>query len=152
MPKIKVSINRAPVDGEPLRFRAPCDCSTIDGLVVYYPILSGNAVSSTSRSFTLKDAHGQSVDGIDDLFKKDAVLQVLLDVTNSTAFILNADTNGYIEGKLDEAITSMVAGPGVSVTVKDGVATIGANYQYSQTDLAAGSSSLEEGRLYFVYE
>ena len=43
-------------------------------------------------------------------------------------------------------------GNGISQTQTGNVMTISANYDYGTTDLSAGSSPLETGRLYYVYE
>ena len=94
---IKLSVNFTLADGSEIKFKAPADCSSITGLVISYPDNSGNTVTS---NFVLTDAHGNDVGSINNLFAKNAVVKVILDVTSGQAFVQNADTNAYIEGQL----------------------------------------------------
>ena len=103
MPNIRVDIDYTIKDGTEIKFRSPVDCSQITGLIVYYPGADGNTVS---KVFALSDAHGNNVGDIDHLFAEDVVVKVILDVTKSMAFVQNADTNAYLEGKFAE-FTSM---------------------------------------------
>lgn len=89
MPKIRVDTTYTVIDGSEVVFTAPCNCSEIEGLKVYYP--------DGSKEFTFKDAHGNALTGIGEAFAKGALVKVILDVTNSFAYIQNADTNSYIE-------------------------------------------------------
>ena len=84
---IKIKTKHPVYDGAPITFRAPCDCTEVEG------------VSVNSKNFVFKDAHGVALTGIGNLFVKDAVVKVILDVTNSCAYIQNADTNSYLENK-----------------------------------------------------
>jgi hypothetical protein len=97
MANIRVDIDYIIEDGTEIKFRSPADCSAITGLVVYYPSASG---STTSKVFMLADAHGNNVGDIDHLFAENVVVKVILDVTNSVAFVQNADTNAYLEAQL----------------------------------------------------
>lgn len=99
MTNIRIDIGYAISDGLELKFRSPVDCSAITGLIVYYPGANGN---TTSKVFALADAHGNNVGDIDHLFAEDVVVKVILDVTKGMAFVQNADTNAYLEGKLAE--------------------------------------------------
>ena len=80
-------------DGAEVVFRSPADCSQITGLKVNY--------NGESKEFKLADAHGNNVGDIDHLFAKDAVVKVILDLETSMAFVQNADTNSYLEGRID---------------------------------------------------
>lgn len=84
---IKINTKYPVYDGAPITFRAPCDCTETEG------------VSVNSKNFVFKDAHGVALTGMGNLFVKDAVVKVILDVTNSCAYIQNADTNSYLENK-----------------------------------------------------
>lgn len=84
---IKINTKYPVYDGAPITFRAPCDCTAADG------------ISVNSKNFVFKDAHGVALTGMGNLFLKDAVVKVILDVTNSCAYIQNADTNSYLENK-----------------------------------------------------
>lgn len=89
MPKIKVELNHEIIDGQPITFVAPCDCSETDGLRVSYP--------GGTKDFVFKDAHGNDLSGIGELFLSGAYVRVLVNTVNSYAYIQNADTNKYIE-------------------------------------------------------
>ena len=91
---IRVDLNYTIKDGSEIVFRSPVDCSAITGLVVYYVAEDGSAAS---REFVLTDAHGHDVGDIDHLFSENVVVKVILDVTAGKAYVLNADTNAYIE-------------------------------------------------------
>jgi hypothetical protein len=84
---IKINTKYPVYDGAPITFRAPCDCTAADG------------ISVNSKNFVFKDAHGVALTGMGNLFLKDAVVKVILDVTNGCAYIQNADTNSYLENK-----------------------------------------------------
>ena len=94
---IRVDLNTPIYDGAEVVFRSPVDCSQVTGLIVYYPE-NGN---STSKEFAFADAHGNNVGDIDHLFAENVVVKVILDVTTSMAFVQNADTNAYLEGRFD---------------------------------------------------
>ncbi len=89
MPKIKVVLSKEVIDGQPITFIAPCDCSEATGLKVSYP--------GGTKEFAFKDSHGNNLTGITELFLKDAYVRVIVDTVNGNAFIQNADTNAYIE-------------------------------------------------------
>lgn len=89
MANIKVEISHDLINGQPITFVAPCNCNEITGLNVYYP--------GGSKVFTFKDAHGNALTGIGNLFSKGAYVKAILDVTSGSAYLQNADTNAYIE-------------------------------------------------------
>ena len=110
-------------DGMLLTLRAACDCTAIEGLTVYYPSVSDNAMADTSKAFTFKDAHGNTLTGIGNLFSAGAYIRVILDTTNNFAYIQNADTNGYIEAtKVSKSGDTMTGRLGLNgVTLTEGV-------------------------------
>lgn len=89
MANIRVDLNHELNNGQPVTFVAPCDCTAVTGLKVYH--LGGSQV------FLFKDAHGNSLTGIGNLFESGAIVKALLDTTNGYAYLQNADTNKYIE-------------------------------------------------------
>lgn len=91
MPNIRVDISYTIADGSEVVFSAPCNCSEVTGLKVYHP--------DGAKEFTFKDAHGADLTGIGELFAAGAIVKAILDVTNGHAYIQNADTNAYLEGK-----------------------------------------------------
>ena len=107
MSNIRIDVDYTIKDGTEIKFRSPVDCSAITGLIVYYPGADGNTVS---KVFTLADAHGNNVGDIDHLFAEDVVVKVILDVTKGMAFVQNADTNAYLEGKF-RAVTMFASDP-----------------------------------------
>ena len=91
---IRVDVVQPIKDGTEIKFRSPVDCSQVTGLKVYY--------KGEATEFDFADAHGNNVGDIDHLFAENAVVKVILDVTTNMAFVQNADTNAYLEGKFAE--------------------------------------------------
>ncbi len=89
---IRVDLNTPIKDGTAVVFRSPVDCSEVTGLKVYH--------SGECNEFAFADAHGNNVGDIPNLFAENVVVKVILDVTSGMAFIQNADTNAYLEGRL----------------------------------------------------
>jgi hypothetical protein len=96
---IRVDLNTPINDGTEVVFRSPVDCSQVTGLKVYY---QGN-----SKEFAFADAHGNNVGDIDHLFAENVVVKVILDVTHGMAFVQNADTNAYLEGRFADIIDKL---------------------------------------------
>ena len=96
---IRVDLNTPIYDGAEVVFRSPVDCSQVTGLIVYY--------DGGSQEFAFADAHGNNVGDIDHLFAEDVVVKVILDVTTGMAFVQNADTNAYLEGRFDSIIDQL---------------------------------------------
>lgn len=134
---IRVDLNYPIKDGTEVVFRSPVDCSAVTGLKVYYIGDDGNA---RSKEFMLADAHGNNVGIIDHLFAENVAVKVILDVTTSMAFVQNADTNAYLEGRfaqLEKAIAGCGGGASpLIVTVTDGKAshTNTEIYEHIQSD------------------
>lgn len=103
---IRVDLETTIQDGTEVVFRSPVDCSQITGLIVYFKE-NGN---TTSQEFALADAHGNNVGDIDHLFAENVVVKVILDVAHSMAFVQNADTNAYLEGRFDSLIDDSTIG------------------------------------------
>ena len=95
---IRVNLSYAIIDGSELKFKAPADCSDITGLIVYYP--GENKDNPVSSTFVFADANGNDLATVNNLFKQDAVVKVILDLDSTKAFIQNADTNAYLEEQL----------------------------------------------------
>lgn len=99
MPKIRIDMNTTPSNGRSLTFKSPADCSNITGLIVYYP----DGATTSSKEFKFVDSHGVDVgSGKVSLFAENAFVKIILDTDNGFAFVQNADTNDYLEGKLAE--------------------------------------------------
>lgn len=108
---IRVDLNTPIKDGMDVKFRSPVDCSQVTGLVLYY--------DGSSQEFMFADAHGNNVGDIDHLFTADVVVKVILDLDTGMAFVQNADTNAYLEGRFEDtsdAIICDVSGVGVTMT------------------------------------
>lgn len=95
MANIHAVVQKTIADGYKLKFRTPCDSTTIEGLEVKYP--AKNGVGTLIKNFVFKDAHGTELSGVGNLFVSGVMIEVLLDVTHGVAYIQNADTNSYIE-------------------------------------------------------
>lgn len=96
MANIKVTIDYPIVNGQPLTFKSPTDCSQVTGLTVCY----SEGGTNKSKTFQFADAHGNNVGSID-LFASNVLVKVILDVDASKAYVQNADTNAYLEGRFD---------------------------------------------------
>lgn len=92
MANIKVELSHEIIDGQPVTFVAPCDCTEITCLKVVCP--------SGSKEFIFKDAHGNVLTGLGNLFSSGAYVKAVLDVNNGYAYLQNADTNAYLEGRI----------------------------------------------------
>lgn len=100
MANIHVALDKPISDGSKLKFRTPCDSTTIEGLEVKYP--AKNGVGTLIKKFIFKDAHGVELSGVGNLFVSGVMIEVLLDVSHSVAYIQNADTNSYVESVKSE--------------------------------------------------
>ena len=96
---IRVNLSYPIQDGTEVVFRSPVDCSQVTGLKVYYT----EGENAFSKEFAFADAHGNNVGDIDHLFAENVVVKVILDVTAGMAFVQNADTNAYLEGRFAES-------------------------------------------------
>lgn len=111
---IRVDLNTPIRDGREVVFRSPVDCSQITGLILYYP----ENGSTCSKEFMFADAHGNNVGDIDHLFAENVVVKVILDLDTSMAFVQNADTNAYLEGRFKDLEKQIGAGGGSGECVK----------------------------------
>ena len=92
MANIRLDLQYPIVEGQTLTFKSPANCTSVGGLIVYYPE-GGNVVS---KEFQFADAHGNNIGDLD-LFASDTLVKVILHLASSLAFVQNADTNAYIE-------------------------------------------------------
>lgn len=121
MAYIRVDLQMTAFNGQAVTFKSPVDCSVIDGLRVYYPGADGTETSST---FALADAHGNNVGGAN-LFAANVIVKVILDTEAGMAFVQNADTNAYLEGKFTQVSNAAAA----AQTAASDAATAAANAQ-----------------------
>lgn len=98
MATIKLQLDYTLVDGASVTFKAPCNCDEVTGIKVTYPDTSG---VETFKEFIFKDAHGNDLTGIGDLFVEGAYVKVVLDTNLLVGYIQNADTNAYLEAALN---------------------------------------------------
>lgn len=128
MPKIRIDRAFPIINGQPLTFQSPANCSDITGLIIYYP--EGDV--TTSKEFAFVDAHGVDVgSGTISLFAENALVKIVLDTEAGKAYVQNADTNAYLEGKLAKKAPAPII---------------------SQTDITAGTTALATGQSYHVYK
>lgn len=173
MANVKVTLDYQINDGMSLTFKAPCDCTAVTGLIVYYPNIGEDSTTTVSKTFVFKDAHGNNLAGLGNLFMTGAYVKVILDTTNNFAYIQNADTNTYLEGKItakqDAATainTSNIGQQSVNYATNAGnsntvggfgvnlyVSGIGLKPIYAGVgDLVAGATALSEAHIYLQYE
>lgn len=89
MANIKVNSLCPIYNGMPVTFKAPCDCTAVEGLIV--------SNCENSYAFTFKDAHNNTLTGLGNLFAKGSLVKAILDTENGAAYLQNADTNRYLE-------------------------------------------------------
>lgn len=97
MAKIRVDLAETLVDGIDIKFKAPCACNEITGLIVYYP---AEDETMKSKELVFRDAHGNDLTGIGNLFSKDAYVKIIVDSENGYAYLQNADNNGYLNSAI----------------------------------------------------
>ena len=93
MAKIKINIPKEPYEGMLVSFKAPCNSTEADGLFVEFEYIGNPA----SQEYVFKDAHGNNLAGVP-LFARGSAVSVLL--CSDGAYVQNADTNKYLEGRL----------------------------------------------------
>ena len=101
MANIKITVEGPLMDGHKVTFKAPCNCSIVEKLDVRY--IENN--TQKSKLFTMKDAHGNDLTGLGNLFTEGAYVDVVLDPNSGSAYLQNAGTNGYLEERLKTAGT-----------------------------------------------
>ena len=145
MAVIKLEIDYPIQDGSTITFKAPCDCTEVTGIKVYYPNITESEVTTVNKTFAFKDCHLNTVSSLENLFTSGAYLKAILDVTNGYAFVQNSDTNGYLESKivsLDERITDKILKTNVSVATSAWVSsTVHEYYPYQATINITGATS-----------
>lgn len=92
MAQIKIELLAPPVDGMDIKFKAPCNCTAVTGILVSYP--------DGEQAFTFRDSHCNNLAGIGNLFSSGAYVKAILDTNNGYAYLQNADTNGYLENMM----------------------------------------------------
>lgn len=97
MAKIRIDLAETLVDGMDIKFKAPCSCNEIVGLIVYYP---AEDETTKTKDFVFRDAHGNDLTGIGNLFAKDAYVKVIVDTEKGYAYLQNADNNGYLNSAI----------------------------------------------------
>jgi len=105
MAYIKIKLDAALMDGHNVTFKAPCDCTAIEGLKVCY--IENNSLQE--KTFSMKDTHGNTLAGLGNLFAAGSYVHAILDSVNLIAYLQNAATNGYLEGKLKAAEAAIAA-------------------------------------------
>lgn len=85
----KVERTAPAVHGEEITIQTPCDCTAVTGVQI------------AGVAYPFYDASGRSLADIDGLFANGSLIRVMIDTENTRAYILNADTNAYLEAKFD---------------------------------------------------
>lgn len=83
MAHIKIDWPAPPVDGAEVKFKAPCDSSQVEGLLLSYVDAAG---AEASKSFAFRDSSGDVLNGHGGLFCSGALVKVTLDVTKGYAY------------------------------------------------------------------
>lgn len=94
---VRVNLSTPIYDGMEVVFKAPCDADQVTGLILYYP----KGTEEVSSVFAFADAQTNDLGNIDNLFFAGAVVKVILDTETNRAFVQNAATNAYLEGRFE---------------------------------------------------
>ena len=146
MANVIVEVGKPITDGSKLKFRTPCDSSTIDYLEVKYP--ANNGVGTLVKKFVFKDAHGTELSGVGNLFVGGVLIEVLLDVTHGVAYIKNADTNSYVESvkndvqRLEEKQKQFLESVGKTVKECENIATSAEGFAKAMQDATERAESV----------
>lgn len=100
MALIKLELDYPIENGLSVTFKAPCNCTAVTGIKVYYPSVTDNEVVTTNKTFTFRDCHLNNLNGLGNLFIAGAYVKAVLDVDNGYAFLQNSDTNGLLENRV----------------------------------------------------
>ena len=141
MAQIRIDLNEPLLNGMDIKFQAPCDCTGITGLIVFYP--NGDDDSYDNKTFVFKDAHGNVLTGIGNLFVRGSIVKVIVDTVDGIAYLQNADTNGYLEGKFENCLP--LSGGSMSGTLETKGLILSEGVDYGDTLPDAGTV----GRLFF---
>ena len=98
MASIEHSLNHPLRDGESIKFKANCSSSEATDLKIIYPTDDDGTLET--ETFVFKDAHGNDLSRMADVFLAGAYVEVITDTSEKAAFIQNGDTNGYLETKM----------------------------------------------------
>ena len=121
MAQIKIDLNAKLVDGMDVKFKAPCDCTAVTGLLVSY---INDAGETAEKSFTFRDKHSNDLTGLGNLFSAGSFVKAMLDVQNGRAYLQTAGSTAFpvvielaAENWVDNAQTVAVGGVTASNTV-----------------------------------
>jgi len=110
------------LNGEEITIKTPCDCTSVTGVQI------------NGEVFPFYDTLGNSLENLTGLFAKNSLIRVLIDTDNTRAYILNADTNAYLEGRFNgKANTSHKHAAGDITSGVFGVARGGTGLQSLQS-------------------
>ena len=135
MANIKIELGHPVIEGMPLSFRAPCNCTEVNGIKVTYP----DGENTAFIVFSFADAHGNNLAGLGNLFTANAMVRVILDPSKAKAYIQNADTNKYLEGRFE---TIQKAASNAQSTA-NGAVTAAANAQNTANSAATAASNAQ---------
>ena len=147
MANINVVVGSYIGDGYKVKFRTPCDSTTIEGLEVKYP--AKNGIGTLIKKFIFKDAHGTELSGVGNLFVRGVMIEVLLDVTHGVAYIQNADTNSYVESfkseieRLEESQKEFLTVAGKAVERCEAIADSADGFEQAMNDATERAESVK---------
>lgn len=143
--RIVVEISHRVYNGIEIKFIAPADCATAKGLTVhstYYEVGLGTADTYSYFDFAVGTADAKKV------FKEGSLVKVVLTdlipgdnggFVGGNAYILNADTNAYLEGKFTDIETSIT-------DIETSITELNDSINDISTDMAAAKTAIEEVR------
>jgi hypothetical protein len=147
---IQVTLKHFIEGGSEVKFRAPVDCSEVTRLVVKYKTNNGD---TASKKFAFADANGNDVGEVNNLFAKDSIVKVILDLdskiegVDGAAFIQNADTNAYLEdcfNNINEAISEVATSLNTELTdVRESMSELETAFDSKLADVQQNITDME---------
>lgn len=123
MSYIKVELDYPIEDGTQITFKAPAANTAVEGLKVYYPSVTDSAVTTTSKTFTFVDSANASFSTKNiTAFAADSYVNVILNLTDSLAYVQNPANNTVTQGLIDTVTTLATTH---ATTSKAGIVKVG---------------------------
>lgn len=104
MKNLRIDLTAKPIMGQNVTFVAPCDCTEIGIINVYYP----DGGEKVSELYHMADCHLNHLSQVGNLFVKGAHVSASLDTERHMAYLLNADTNAYLEQRLSDLDSKII--------------------------------------------
>lgn len=146
MAYLRIDLDHPIRDGEMVTFKAPCSCNAVTGVIVYYPDATGDA--QLNKTFAFRDSHNHDLTSLGNLFLEGVLVAAVLNTTDGTVQLLNADTNKYLENAIANAKTPVSSSlTSDSQTVAASSYAVKVAYELASKKTTASSGSVKASTL-----